>query len=346
MAITSYPFDSQLTTESQYSKLFRELQDTGIVGSYGDVDLKVTANATGMKVQIAPGLAIIRGHVIWSTDVEELPIDAAGVNTRTDLIVAHLDPATNAITLQVVRGSDLGPTVPAMVQTDVDVYEIALATVTIPPGTVSITADKVSDQRTYTGQRIGSWRTATRPASPRIAKLGWNADVLGFEVWDGTAWSSLTVPWTAVSGKPATFPPSSHFHNFGDIHSGFNYQVGDIPPSSKVNDNVTLKTVSAVVPFAGSTVIIAFTGQAGFLSADGTVWVDLTGSAGTASYNTNGGQTYGKTGQYATVAAKAIYRNVPAGTFIATFKSSASGAAFYNGIAEVTVQPTFATSWP
>lgn len=344
MAITSYPFDSQLTTESQYSKLFRELQDTGVVGSYGGTDLKVTANGTGMKVQIAAGLAIVRGHVIWSTDVEELAIDSAGVNTRTDLIVAHLDPATNAITLQVIKGSAFDASIPAMVQTDVDIYEIPLGTVTIPPGTVSITADKVSDRRIFTAQGIGVWRTATRPAAPRLSKMGWNTDTTRFEFWDGAVWSDLTVPWTAVSGKPATFPPANHFHNFGDIHSGFDYQIGAVTAASKMNDNATLKTVSATVPFAGSTVIVRFTGQAGFHSANAAVWVDLTGSAGTPAYNTNGGQTYALAGAYTSVGACAIYRNVPAGAFIATAKAS-GGPAFYKGIVEVQVQPTFATDW-
>src|SRR4051812_2043477 len=95
MALTSYPFDGQDTTETEFSLLFRELQDTGVADSFGGPGLQVSANGSGMTLTVAPGFAILRGYAVSSTDVESVTLPAAGSTARQDRIVLRLDPAAN-----------------------------------------------------------------------------------------------------------------------------------------------------------------------------------------------------------------------------------------------------------
>ncbi|HEU5118639.1 MAG TPA: hypothetical protein VFT74_18725, partial [Isosphaeraceae bacterium] len=62
MAETSYPYVSQATTDVEFSRFFRELQDDGIAGSTSYDNLRVTADGSGMNVKVAIGSSIIRGY--------------------------------------------------------------------------------------------------------------------------------------------------------------------------------------------------------------------------------------------------------------------------------------------
>ncbi|WJN62648.1 minor tail protein [Streptomyces phage phiScoe10] len=213
MAQSSYPFDAQSVTESQYSQFFRELQDNGVASSSSASDLKVASAGTNMTLTVQPGMAIVRGHAYSSTAVENLTIAAADTAARTDRVVLRLDPTANSITLYVLKGA-AGGGVPALTQTDTGTYELCLANVAVGANVTSISAASVTDQRRFIGSRIGSWSTALRPTTPRVGRLGLNSDTGVWEFWNGTAWADLapTVDWTTIAGKPATFPPSTHTH--------------------------------------------------------------------------------------------------------------------------------------
>ncbi|MCC2278883.1 tail fiber domain-containing protein [Streptomyces sp. ET3-23] len=218
MAITSYPFDSQSVTETQFSQLFREFADSGVAASALANAFQVSADGTAMSVKVQPGFAIVRGHAVLSTAVETLKIAAAGTSTRYDRVILRLDPAVNSITLAVLQGA-AGGSAPALTQTDTGIYELPLATVTVGANITAITSAAVSGDRRFVGQSVGAWVTSTRPASPRLGKLGLNYDTNTWEFWNGTAWTPLvaSVSWSSLTGKPATFPPSSHAHQWSDI---------------------------------------------------------------------------------------------------------------------------------
>ena len=238
MAITAFPFDGQDTTEAQYSTFFRELQDSGVIGGFGDASLRVTADSTGMQVKIAPGSAILRGHCLISTTVETRVIAAAGTQPRVDAVVARLDPATDSITFIVLPGApSTNPAPPTLQQTDTGQWDLLLALVTVAAGTATIAAGAVSERRPWIGQRVGSWSTDTRPASPRRGRLGLNTTTSTWEFWTGTAWADLApvVTWSSITGKPATFTPSGHTHGIGDITdlgAAFAYRDGQIAQRS------------------------------------------------------------------------------------------------------------------
>lgn len=190
MAITAFPFDDQDTTESQFSQWARELQDSGVADIYGGTGFRVTGGGGGMAVQVQPGFSIVRGHAIASTAVETVTIAASGTAARIDRVVLRMNPTTNLGSLAVVQGT-AGSGTPALTQTDSGIYEIGLAKVTVQANVTTIDASMVLDDRTFVGARTGSWSNATRPASARSIKLGYNVSTSQWEFWNGTAWQNL-----------------------------------------------------------------------------------------------------------------------------------------------------------
>jgi len=218
VAITSYPFDSTAVTETDYSRLFREFQSTGVADGVGGTSLYTYADGTGMTVKVNAGFAIVRGHAIYSTATETLTIAASGTASRVDRVVLKLDPAANSITLAVKTGS-AGSTPPALTQTDAGIWEMTLARVTVGANVTSISAASVQGERKFIGNTVGGWTTDTRPDSPRVGRLGFNQSTSTWEFWNGTAWSDMapTVSWSSLTGKPSSFTPASHTHLWADL---------------------------------------------------------------------------------------------------------------------------------
>ncbi|MFI1799864.1 tail fiber domain-containing protein [Streptomyces sp. NPDC020379] len=229
MAITSYPFDGQAVTESQFSQLFREAADSGVAASAGSSSFSVSADGATMAVKVQPGFAVLRGHAVLSTAVETLSIAAASTSARYDRVVLRLDPAVNQITLGVLQGA-AGASVPALTQTDTGVYELSLATITVGANITAITSSAVSKERSFVGNSVGAWIDATRPATPRLGKLGYNYDADAFEFWDGSGWTPLvsSVSWSSLTGKPTSFPASAHAHDWSEITN----RPASLPPAA------------------------------------------------------------------------------------------------------------------
>jgi hypothetical protein len=216
VAQTSYPFDAQSVSESQYSQYFRELQDNGVVGSSDSSTLKVTAT-TAMTLSVAVGAAVVRGHFYNNDAATTLTVAAADTAARTDRVILRLDPAANSIVLAILKGT-AGGGVPALTQTDTGIYELCLANIAVGANVTSIVTANITDQRRWVGSRIGSWSTLLRPTTPRVGRMGFNTDTLVWEFWNGTAWTNLVqaVDWSNLSNKPGTFPPSAHTHLWAD----------------------------------------------------------------------------------------------------------------------------------
>ncbi|QJD50671.1 minor tail protein [Streptomyces phage Issmi] len=245
MAITSYPFDNQSITETDYSRLFREFQTSGVADSLGGTSFYTYGDGTGMTVKVSSGFAIVRGHAVYSTATEVLTIAASGTTARTDRVVLRLDPAANSITLAVLKGTST--TAPAPTQTDTGIYEMPLATVAVGANVTSIAASAVAGERKFLGNTVGAWTTSTRPtANLRVGRLGYNSDNKGWEFWDGTAWKDLSqaVSWSTVDGKPATFPPSPHSHVWADITD----KPSTFPPAAHTTDWSTIVNEPSTFP--------------------------------------------------------------------------------------------------
>ncbi|WNV90321.1 tail fiber domain-containing protein [Umezawaea sp. Da 62-37] len=218
MALSSYPFDEQATTETQYSALFRELQDSGVVDSATGNGFAVSADAGGMYVDVQPGFAIVRGHAVLSTAVERLPVPTADPLARTDRVVLRLDPGQNEIVLEVVKGEP-GAGLPPLTRTDSGVFEIPLSKVPVPTGATNIGTTVPQDDRQFVSGRVGVWRTETRPSDPRVGRLGLNLGTGRWEWFNGSTWVDLAPVsvWSTIEGKPGTFAPAPHRHHWNDL---------------------------------------------------------------------------------------------------------------------------------
>lgn len=193
MTITSYPFEDQDTSESQFSRLFRELQDSGVAADITALDLKVTANGSNLTLSIAAGFAIVRGHAFNSTGIETVTLVAAEADPRIDRVVLRLDPSTDSITPTVIKGSAGSlPADPPLVQTDTGIHDFPLARVLVPAAALNVSQSAVTDDRRFVGNRTGIWTTANRPNPRRKGQAGYNVTTSAWEFWDGVAWSPLT----------------------------------------------------------------------------------------------------------------------------------------------------------
>jgi hypothetical protein len=194
MAQSSFPFENIDTTETQYSQMFRTLNN-GVNGTPDGGELEVDAATAGLAVDIAAGQAMVRGHFYISTDTETRALAVAdSVNDRIDTVVLRLDPVANTILLAVKTGTpDPSPVAPALVETDGGVFEQPLADVLVPanagiPGTIT-------DRREFMGTRLGTWTTAGRPPITGRPLFGFNTDTQSIEFYN-----TVTSAWTPVGG--------------------------------------------------------------------------------------------------------------------------------------------------
>jgi hypothetical protein len=193
MAELSWPFENQDTTETEYSELFKRLQNDGVAGDPTNTLLKVTGDSTGMNVKVAAGFAIVRGHIYHNTAQLTLTVTTAAAQPRIDLVVLELDPTGNVILAKMVDGTAAAsPVAPTLTQTNDGIYELEIGRVAVGANATTISAANVSDTRPFTGSQWGVWTTATRPTASRIGQAGYNTTLAQPEFWNGTAWTVFT----------------------------------------------------------------------------------------------------------------------------------------------------------
>ena len=197
MAEQSFPFENIDTTEAQFSEWATNFQETGVQGSPTGTELGITVTGSDLNLTIAAGQAFIRGHYYINTDDLVLAVTSAGTNTRIDIVVVELDPTANTIVTKIVEGTAVAssPTAPTLTQSATGIYQLPIATLTIPTSTVVITSGMLTDTRTFMGNRVGIWTTATRPANPTAYQtIGYNTTIEAHESWNGTAWVGFFDP--------------------------------------------------------------------------------------------------------------------------------------------------------
>jgi len=201
MAEQSFPFENIDTTESQFSEWATNFQETGVQGSPTGTELGITVTGSDLNLTVAAGQAFIRGHYYINTDNLVLAVTSAGTNTRIDIVVVELDPEANTIVTKIVSGEAVAadPVAPTLTQSATGIYQLPISTLTIPTSTVAITAGMLVDTRTFMGNRIGIWTTATRPANPTAYQtLGYNTTIGSHESWNGTSWVGFFDPITTA----------------------------------------------------------------------------------------------------------------------------------------------------
>ena len=194
MAQNSFPFENADTTETQYSQLFSELQDTGVAGDTFDNAGIAVSLGTGMELLVSAGFAMVRGFAYENTATVTLTADAADTtNPRIDTVILRLDPGANSIVAAIKKGTPgASPSAPALTQIAGAIWEMPLANITIPANATALDVANLSDRRAFLGGRVGLWRTVSRPANPDHGSFGFNITTGKFEWYDSNTnvWSS------------------------------------------------------------------------------------------------------------------------------------------------------------
>lgn len=218
MAELSWPFENADTTESQYSKLLSKFAETAVLSG-----LTITATS-GLNVSQAIGAGIVQGFYYENDASKTLTVGAANASyARKDYVILKLDLAANSITSSIKAGTaDAGGgTLPSLTQT-LTVWEHPIAVITVPAGASNIVAGNIENRLNKTGLRVVPYSTTAERgwmATGSTPLLGVNTTTKTFELWDGSAWSTIptVVTWDTLTGKPSTFAPSAHTHPISDV---------------------------------------------------------------------------------------------------------------------------------
>lgn len=144
MAQSAWPFGDQSVTDEQFRRWAREFAGSRVCSG-----LSVSANSTGMTVQVASGTAIVQGCAFLNSSSQAVTIQPnAASQPRVDTVVARLDYTLSPqIQLVVVQGvPNANPSAPALSQTDVGIFDLPLADVRVPAAAVTIAGTQVTNR--------------------------------------------------------------------------------------------------------------------------------------------------------------------------------------------------------
>lgn len=140
--------DRRLYSAADWSKVLSKFLENGIYNE-GD-NLAVTANGTGMTVNVGLGVAFINGHMYENTDSLPLAVDAAEASLdRIDLVVLRLDISeqNRYIKAFVKKGEAASSPVSPIVEDTTFVKEIALAEIRVTAAKSTIDQVQITDKR-------------------------------------------------------------------------------------------------------------------------------------------------------------------------------------------------------
>ena len=155
--------------------------------------LKVSAGG-GMSVNVAPGYAWAEGHFGKVESAETIPVtNADGTYTRIDRVCARLDMSLKTFSLVVLTGEISGDPQPPDIIRDGTIYDLGLALITIPAGSLEITDAMITDTRANTAVCGGAFpRFSSEVVWPAANSVG---DI------KMTACSAAPAKWILCDGR-------------------------------------------------------------------------------------------------------------------------------------------------
>lgn len=149
-------FDANLNGEeydrvylaAQFARYFASFIGNGVYAQHGD-QLQVMAQSTpAMSVQVLSGQGWINGYWYENSGPLSLSVDVAdGVLARIDSIVLRIGFSERNVWLAIKKGAPAAtPVAPALTR-NADYYELQLATISIPAGSIKITQAQITDTR-------------------------------------------------------------------------------------------------------------------------------------------------------------------------------------------------------
>ena len=134
---------------TDFAAYFGRLVSNGIFYSVA-TNLQITPGS-GMAVSVAAGSAWINGYSYENTDALTINLaTASGVNPRIDRVVVRFSAVERRIYLAVLTGTPTEvPVAPTLTRTN-DTYELGIADILVPKGSVTISALSITDTRLNT----------------------------------------------------------------------------------------------------------------------------------------------------------------------------------------------------
>lgn len=133
-----------------FAAYFASFIGNGVFAEHSNKLQVVEMEYPQMQVKVMSGQAWINGYWYENTDAINLSIDAAdGVLNRFDSVVLRLGLAERNMWLVVKKGTPAtNPLLPEVTRT-ADYYELQLAVIRIPAGSIKITQAQITDTRMY-----------------------------------------------------------------------------------------------------------------------------------------------------------------------------------------------------
>jgi hypothetical protein len=133
-----------------YANYFNKFITNGVFPNVAS-NLQVIADGTDMTVKVKAGSAWINGYMYQNTSDLVLPIDVAdGVLSRIDRVVIQLSFADRDISATVKKGTFASSPIAPILQRDADVFELAVADISISNGVTNIQQSMITDLRLNT----------------------------------------------------------------------------------------------------------------------------------------------------------------------------------------------------
>ena len=209
MAERSFPLENTSYTAEE-AQLWFATRTTGVYGT--DDNLRVTADGSGLLVNVSPGLAWLaygsfRGVAYGNTEATTKAISPANASfPRIDRVIVRYSATDNTVLLRVIEGAPASsPTPPDIVRTQTT-YDISLAQVYVAAGAASIAADAVTDERAD-GTVCGKMADSISPfPSPSLA---FTTTAVITTTWTGSAapyTQEVDVPGLLATDNPIVDP--------------------------------------------------------------------------------------------------------------------------------------------
>jgi len=143
---------------SQFAAYFASFIGNGVYASKSDKLQVVEQDSQGMAVSVLGGQGWINGYWYENTESISLAIDVAdGVLNRVDSVVLRLGFSERNMWVAVKKGTPaISPLAPALTR-NADYYELQLATIDVPAGSIKITQAQITDTRM--NQDVCGWVT-------------------------------------------------------------------------------------------------------------------------------------------------------------------------------------------
>jgi hypothetical protein len=133
---------------TDFAAYFGDLVSNGIFDNPQSDVLSVTAAATGLRVNVAPGSGWINGYHYRSDAQEVISLETAdGTYTRYDRIVLRLNVQNRNVLLGYVKGVPAAAPSPPALTRNANIWELGLAVVTVGKAVISLTNNDVRDTR-------------------------------------------------------------------------------------------------------------------------------------------------------------------------------------------------------